>query len=925
MFKSSAGKTLGQVPIREVIMRRYVSVFGLALLALINLAGVVLAANGEEAYQQIRATLTPEHSLWQLLSNPNIQLMDRGDEHQVDVLSRPSVTKDLIRDGWTVEVIHPDLEAFYKSLQGAVLDYGVWHTYQETIDELNLLHAQFPNITTAPISLGTTGEERDIWAIKISDNPAVEEDDEPEVLYDGVHHAREIMTVEICLYFARYLCENYGSDPVSTFLVDNRQIWFVPILNPDGFVYNELNDPEGGGMWRKNRRPDVGGCYGVDNNRNYPFQWGGDGASGNPCDDNYRGPSAGSEPENQALMRLVNAHRFVTHNSWHSVAGMQLIPWGYALDHTPDDARLRLIANEMSRDNGYAIGQPGEILYVVSGGSIDWMYGAQSEHPKIFSFSTEIGGSYFWPAQDERDDLLAENLHSILYTTEIAGGFVPVPSMVISGGNGRLDPGDAIDFLVTARNEGLADVTDLSIRLTCDDPYVVMLHASEAIGTLASGQTWDNVAGPFHIQVEPGCPIGRNITFMLITDGAGGIHLETPFTFPVGELPTIYANDFETGSDWVRDVSDNAVTGAFVRIAPVATEWQSGEDATPGAGVYALVTAQNPHGQESVDDVDVGIAAIRSPDFDLSGSQGVRLSMNYFHGQRDAGDDPGGDYFRIDVSSNAGATWVNLIYKGDVTSNPVWQNLTVQLEDFITLTNQVRLRVQVRDGVFAVDTIEGGIDDVYLYNVANPNQAPGAPAPLDPPDGGNVESSVTLVVGNADDPEGDPLTYGFRVYSDADLTNLVASASGIRQGETTTSWQVDGPLVSGAYYWRAYAEDSGQRGLYGPTWSFHFRDASDVVDLPRSAGVAVTATPNPAKAGIRIRYMVPATLTSRLAIYDPQGRAVRDLRTLPSATGWHEIVWDGLDNAGRAVPSGSYWVRLWTPGVTRTIRVVRID
>ncbi len=906
-------------------MRRCVLMTGLILISLTYLAEVALAANGEEPYQQIRATLTPEHSLARLLSNHNVQLMDRGDEQQADVLSRPSVTEELVRDGWTIQVIHPDLKAFYKSLQGAVLDYGVWHTYQETIDELNLLHSQYPNITTAPTSLGTTGEERNIWAIKISDNPAVEENDEPEVLYDGVHHAREIMTVEICLYFARYLCENYGTDPLSTFLVNNRQIWFVPIVNPDGFAYNEETDPDGGGMWRKNRRPGPGGCYGVDNNRNYPYLWGGDGSSGNPCDEDYRGDSPGSEPENQALMRLVNAHHFVTHNSWHSVAGMQLIPWGYTSDHTPDDAQLRQIATEMSRDNGYVVGQAPEILYVVSGSATDWMYGSQTEHPKVFTFSTEIGGTYFWPAQGDRDELLAENLHSIIHTTGVAGGYMATPSLVISGGDGRLDPGDTIDLLATARNDGLVEVTDLEIRLTCDDPYIVMLHASDAIGTLASGQSWDNATDPFRIQVEPGCPIGRSITFMLITDASGGNHGETPFTFPVGELPMIYANDFETASNWVQDASNNAVTGAFVRVDPVATDFQPGDDTTPGTGAYALITGQNPNGQESVDDVDVGTAAIRSPDFDLSGYPGVRLSMNYFHGQRDAGDDPGADYIRIDVSSNAGATWVNLLQRGDVVSTPAWQNLMIDLSNVITLTSQVRLRVQVADGIRAVDTVEGGIDDLYLYSAASPNEAPGAPIPLDPPNGGDVTSSVTLVVGNADDPEGDPLTYGFRVYLDADLTIPVASVSGITQGEATTSWQVDAPLQTGTYFWRAYAEDPRQRGLCGPTWSFYFRGAGDVVVPPHGAGATVTVTPNPASAGIRIRYMVPAALTSRLAIYDPQGRVVRDLRTPPSATGWHEIVWDGLDDAGRRVPSGSYWVRLWTPGVTRTVRVVRID
>jgi hypothetical protein len=180
-------------------------------------------------------------------------------------------------------------------------------------------------------------------------------------------------------------------------------------------------------------------------------------------------------------------------------------------------------------------------------------------------------------------------------------------------------------------------------------------------------------------------------------------------------------------------------------------------------------------------------------------------------------------------------------------------------------------------------------------------------------------------VGNAFDPEADPLTYGFRVYADSDLTTLVASADGITPGETTTSWEIDPPLESGTYYWRAYAEDPGQRGLYTPAWSFRFRGLSDAADSPHRADAALTVSANPTRGGIHIRYMVPATLTSRLAIHDPQGRVVRELQTVPSAAGWHEIVWDGRDNAGRAVSSGSYWVRLWTPGVTRTVRVVRID
>ncbi len=186
-----------------------------------------------------------------MLSVTDVELMGRGDG-EARVLSRPTITKRLLEQGWHVEVIHADLESFYASRLSGKRNYGVWHTYQETIDEMNLLHAQYPALTTAPVSIGQTGEGRDIWAIKVSDNPEVDED-EPEVLFDGVHHAREIMTVEMNLYFARYLCENYGTDPIVTFLVDNREVWFVPILNVDGFVYNETTEPLGGGMWRKNR------------------------------------------------------------------------------------------------------------------------------------------------------------------------------------------------------------------------------------------------------------------------------------------------------------------------------------------------------------------------------------------------------------------------------------------------------------------------------------------------------------------------------------------------------------------------------------------------------------------------------------------------------------------------------------------------
>ncbi len=896
-------------------------VWGLALLALLS----VPAGAGEEPYQEIRITVQSTDQIQQILANPNIELMGLGDG-DIQILSRPSITADLIARGYAVEIVHPDLEAFYAARQGAVLDYGVWHTYDETVAEIELLHQQFPTITTAPYSIGTTGEGRTIWAIKISDNPNVEEN-EPAVLHDGMHHAREIMTVEMILHFARYLCENYGTDPMSTFLVDNREIYFVPLLNVDGFVYNELTNPNGGGMWRKNRRNN-GGCYGVDNNRNYPFEWIGSGSSTNPCDETYRGPSAGSEPENQALMNLGIAQDFVTHDSWHSVAGLILFPWGYTTAHTPDDDLFRYIAEERARDNGYQIGQAPELLYLVNGGCNDWFYGEQALKPKCFSFCTEISGSGFWPAPAEREGLIAENMHSIIYLTQIAGPAISVEGLAVSGGNGngQIEPGEAVSLLATIRNAGIfSNLTNVTLRLRCDDPYIVLQDVAHTLASLGPQENYTNSLDPFEIAAEAECPEGRAVTFTVTADADGGLHAEAPFVFYVGQLPAIHANDFEnSGEEWTQDATHTAATGAFVRVDPVATTYQPGDDTTPAPGVYAWITAQNPNGLEGTDDVDTGIAASRSGDFDLSAYTSVRLAVNYFMGQRDSGDDPNGDFFRLDVSPNAGGSWVNLVQLGDVATRPDWRNLVVELEDYIPLTNAVRFRVQAADAGPANDIVEGGIDDFYLYDNGAGNMPPSTPFVISPPDGGNVSSPVSLTISNSLDPDGDLLTYGFRVYSDADLTTLVALADGVEQGIGNTTWLTPA-IPLGTYYWRAFAEDPYQRSLFTATSSFTVTTVTGAEDLAIGGRASVSAEPNPARSGVQIRYLVPSVTTSRLAVYDPQGRLVRDLPNVPSASGWHEITWDGTDDSGRQVPSGSYWVRLWTPLETRTVRVVRID
>ncbi len=903
------------------------------VVALLGLALLLAAAPQARTYEQIRVPVTPDLDPSALFFHPDLELM-RDDDGALILLSYAELTAELRARGFAVEVQIPDLEAYYASRSVPPLrDYGIWHTYAETVDEMNAIHAEFPHLTTAPASIGTTGEGRTIWAMKVSDNPNVQEN-EPEVLFDGMHHAREIMTVEIILHYIRYLCENYGTDPVVTFIVDNRQVWFVPLVNVDGFVYNEQTSPNGGGMWRKNRRDNgVPGCPGVDPNRNYTYMWGGTGSSGDPCSETYRGPSAGSEPEIQALMNLINAHNFVTWQTYHSVAGMILVPWGYTTTPTPDHATFIAMGTEMARDSGYQVGQCSVILYTVSGGAFDWGYGSVGQHPKIFGVSTEVGGSGFWPDPSERDGLIAENLYSNIYLCLVAGGYVELTTMPVTGGdgNGRLDPGETVALVPTVRNPGvLQGVQNVTATLICHDPYITLHDAATSFGNIAAGGSATATADPFDLSVAADCPAGRMVSFTVRLRAAGGIEVDAVRELRVGAPPLLYACDFEQATHgWIQDPTHTATTGAFERIDPVGTEFQPEDDTTPPPGIYGWITGQNPGGSVGVNDVDNGISATRSPAIDLSGATHVLLDLNYFHGQRDAGTDPG-DFFRIDVSNDNGATWpANLVFVGDVTHTAQWRNLQVNLEQHLALTSQMRLRVQAADGTSNGDIIEGGLDDVFLYDRGDGNNPPSSPLLVSPPEGaGGLPPTPTLIVANAIDPEGDPLTYGFQVYADPELTQLVASVAGVPEGAGgQTSWIVAPPLaINQTYHWRAYAADPQESGLCMPAASFSVTDLSGVAQAAGEAGsLRLSAGPNPARGSVAIRYHTPATPTARLEILDVSGRVVRTLPGERWREGWHEAQWDGRDDAGRPLGGGLYWVRLVLPEESRTVRVVQLS
>lgn len=340
-----------------------------------------------------------------------------GDEYLEIIVNRKEYA-ELLKLGLPIDVIHEDLSNFYQSRYPAGTTMGGFRTYSEVVAVLDSLALFNPYLITAKSSIGQTIEGRDLWMVKISDNPGIDED-EPEIFIDGMHHAREPITSEVCIEFMIELLDNYGSDPTITNLVNNNEFYFVPIVNPDGYEYNFQTNPDGGGMWRKNRRLNDDDTYGVDLNRNYPYFWGYDGNGSSPYtwSQTYRGTGPASEPEVQHLMQFTMAHDFAWIMNFHSYSNMLLWPWGYYDERNPDHYEYWELFGDYAEDSlDYDAGPSWQVIYNTNGDANDWGYGEQGIKRKTYAMTIEIGDNSdgFWPTLQRIPVLIAENVQALI-------------------------------------------------------------------------------------------------------------------------------------------------------------------------------------------------------------------------------------------------------------------------------------------------------------------------------------------------------------------------------------------------------------------------------------------------------------------------------------------------------------------------------
>ena len=438
-----------------------------------------LLSAADNIYQEIRV-FHADPSTLQSLNNLGIPLdhVRKNKDESLDVVVTMEEAHVLLEIGIPFDVRQHDLTEYFvtRSMPGIERDFPLGsmlgnYTLLEAIAQMDTLRNMYPDFISEKDSIGTSIEGRTIWAFKVSDYPSVDED-EPEVLYTGLTHAREPVSMMNLFFFVRWLCENYSSDPTAEFLVNHREMWFVPIINPDGYVYNETIAPNGGGMHRKNRRPnpDNSNCnngtqQGIDLNRNYSYNWGADnsGSSGNPCSAVYRGASAFSEPETEAISNFILARQFKNVLHYHTYSNVLIHSWGDGtFPDEPDLSTLREIGAEMTRENGYAVGTGTETIgYGVNGDAVDWTYGTAG----LISYTPEVG-SYadnFWPSEDRVVPLCQDQVHSNKIFALVAGSDYIVYDRLFDNQFPTLEDTVAISLVI--QNRGLTN-SDGSVSLT---------------------------------------------------------------------------------------------------------------------------------------------------------------------------------------------------------------------------------------------------------------------------------------------------------------------------------------------------------------------------------------------------------------------------------------------------------------------------
>ncbi len=463
---------------------------------------------------------------------------------------------------------------------------GGFFTYQEALDQFDQMRALYPDLISAPQNIGsfiTEGEPDNsttppiggngIKWMRISDNPDVSTEGEPQILHTSLHHAREPASLSQLIYYMWYLLENYDSDPEVQSIVDNTEIYFVPVLNPDGYLYNQKTDPNGGGFWRKNRK----NGYGTDLNRNYDYYingdpnngvWGGEGTSSDTSSDIYHGPSPFSEVETQAIKWFVEQHDFVMSFNNHTSGDLLLYPYGYADDvPTPENDLFEGISTELVSRNGFS-NMISTGLYPAAGNSDDFMYGTVGTHDKIYSMTPEIGPS-FWPPSSQIDAICKTMMYLNITAAKMVNNYAAIseisPLYIGDTGSG--------DATFNVRRLGINGSGDFTVSL---NPISANITSSGTAVNFTGMDILTTETGTIAYTVAAGTQAGDDIVYELIVNN-GAYDSAILINKKFGGLTNVFSDSGDSTTDNFVNEGWDTTGATFVSPSTSLTESAGGD------------------------------------------------------------------------------------------------------------------------------------------------------------------------------------------------------------------------------------------------------------------------------------------------------------------------------------------------------------
>lgn len=642
----------------------------------------------------------------------------------------------LARSNYNFEVLVDDWNAYYqnfpelskKEKQQALIrtknkfnvsgfgfgSMGGFYTFEELIAELDSMRILFPRLITEKVEIGSTLENRPIYMVKISNNPEMDED-EPEVLYTALHHAREPAGMMQMIYYMYYLLENYDVDPEITYLVNNREMYFIPVVNPDGYEYNRKLYPNGGGMWKKNRRSNVDGTYGVDLDKNFgPYvYWNSPngGSSNNPGSDLYRGIAPFSESETSAIQNLLSTRNIKGALNYHAYGNLLLFPHGALDTETSDSLTFREFAVDMSTHNGYVYGTEKITSgFSTRGNSNDYFYDGDTllNKGKILAMTMEVGDHLdgYWPSQSRIIQLVEESVFPNLYYARAAGEFVEIDHLNFN--KQFFNAGDVVAMNSTFKNKGLSDISSIKIQLNSLNSYVSINNGNAGISEIKS-RNISRVSSPFIFSIDANAPPEEKIDLEFVISAGGNIINKDTVSLFVGTPAFVFVDTTNNPNDlWeLSSSSDNqmwqSTTTDYYSLPNSYTTGRNGNYSNDAVGTMTMINA-----------------------VDLSSFKNPKL---VFWSKWDIEDN--WDYGQVAASTNDGDSWIPLKGKyteqGEGNYQPngepvydgiqnIWIREEINLAEYVS--NKFKLRFKLRsDG--SISRAGWYLDDIGIIGYAS--------------------------------------------------------------------------------------------------------------------------------------------------------------------------------------------------------------